>query len=114
MELVQYFIVNYGLIEKYNMSIGKIGAQIAHAATLSARELTLKDDPIFKDWLQNSQTKIVLKGKENDLIKLSKQGFYAIIDEGRTEIPTNSLTVVALPPMDKEKAKQYVKRLRLL
>jgi peptidyl-tRNA hydrolase len=35
-ELVQYYIVNKDLINNYNMSVGKIAAQVGHAARLIA------------------------------------------------------------------------------
>ncbi|UII54346.1 peptidyl-tRNA hydrolase [Cytobacillus spongiae] len=106
--LVQYFIVNSDL----KMSTGKVAAQVAHAATVSA--LTYMKELTFKEWLEMGQTKIVLKAKEANLIKLKEAGFIYILDAGKTEIPSGSLTVVALPPMEKEEAKKLVGHLSLL
>lgn len=116
-EIVQYFVVNSEL----NMSTGKIAAQVAHVTTLITKDFLLNEQQIlnqediqlFYKWLINNQTKIILKAKEKDLLKLIEQGFYYIRDLGKTEIPEGSLTVVGLPPMRKSEAKQYVKRLRL-
>lgn len=113
-EIVQYYIVNADLIKEYQMDAGKISAQVAHAATILSHQLTLQQDETFNTWLRASQTKITLKAKEKDLLKLVELGFLGIRDEGRTQIPPNSLTVVGLPPMEKEKAKEFVGRFRLL
>jgi PTH2 family peptidyl-tRNA hydrolase len=110
-ELLQYFVVNTELI----MSGPKLGVQIGHAATLSTRKLEKLNDPIFNEWLDSySQKKILLGGKQKDLERLIDQGFIPVRDNGLTEIPAGSLTVVVLPPMLKLEAKQYIKRLQLL
>lgn len=113
-EIVQYFVVNQDLIKNYGMDAGKISAQVAHAATILTHSLTLVHDENFLSWLAHSQTKIVLKAKEKELLKLVEVGFLGIRDQGRTQIPPNSLTVVGLPPMEKDKAKEFVGRFRLL
>ncbi|MNW03368.1 peptidyl-tRNA hydrolase [compost metagenome] len=69
---------------------------------------------MFEEWYVNQQPKVILGGKEKDLLKLIEEGFYFIRDNGRTEIPPNSLTVVGLPPMTRAEAKPFVKRLQLL
>lgn len=107
-ELVQYYVVNTEL----GMSGPKMSAQVGHVASDMAYHL--KGDPNFEHWRNNEQPKIILAGKEKDLLKLVDQGFFFIRDNGRTEIPANSLTVVGLPPMTREQAKLYVKRLQLL
>lgn len=115
-EIVQYFVVN----KELNMSPGKIAAQVAHVATISTSEIM---NPMSKNviygvwfypWLNGNQKKIILKGKQKDLEKLIGEGFFYIKDNGLTEIPPGSLTVVGLPPMLKTDAQQYVKRLQLL
>ncbi len=106
-EIVQYYVVN----KELNMSGPKMAAQVAHVATDVA--LKYQYDKEFIEWKKGSKTKIILSGKEKDLRKLKEQGFEYQIDEGRTEILENSLTVVGLTPMWKSQAQQYVKRLRL-
>ena len=108
-ELIEYFVVNSEL----NMSPGKIAAQVAHVATIIAVEFTEFDDD-FNAWYTKDQKKIILRGKQKDLEKLVEQRFYYIRDNGLTEIPQGSLTVVGLPPMLKSDARKYVKRLQLL
>ncbi|MNV60100.1 peptidyl-tRNA hydrolase [compost metagenome] len=94
------------------MSGPKIAAQVAHVAENICYHH--KGEPVYEEWRVNNHPKILLAGKEKDLLKLIEQGFYFIRDNGRTEIPANSLTVVGLPPMTRENALQYVKRLQLL
>ncbi|MGM0854233.1 MAG: aminoacyl-tRNA hydrolase [Bacillota bacterium] len=115
-DLVQYFIVN----KELNMSKGKTAAQVAHAATLSTLSLMATDSAFqhrqtdFIEWVQSGMKKIVLKGKAGELEKLEKEGYFSIHDSGLTEIKEGSLTVVALPPMEKFEAKEIVGHLTLL
>jgi|GEM_PF-158305 len=109
-EIVEYFIVNSEL----NLSPGKVAAQVAHVATIIAVENSFKRWGLFWQWYELDQKKIILRGKQKDLEKLIDAGFYYIRDNGLTEIPYGSLTVVGLPPMLKQDAKKYVKRLQLL
>jgi peptidyl-tRNA hydrolase, PTH2 family len=115
-DLVQYFIVNQDLI----MSRGKTAAQVAHAATLSTINLMSSQSAFperhddFVEWVQTGMKKIILKGKQAELEKLEKRGFFSIRDSGLTEIKSGSLTVIALPPMEKFEAKEMVGHLTLL
>jgi peptidyl-tRNA hydrolase len=109
-ELIQYFIVNKDL----NMSIGKVAAQVSHGAMLIA--LRDQNEEKFKKWLSIAIKKVVLVGNETKLIKLHEQlpSTILIIDNGHTEVPPQSKTVLAFPIMTREEAKQYIGRLRLL
>ncbi|WP_409254156.1 aminoacyl-tRNA hydrolase [Bacillus sp. SCS-153A] len=114
-EIVQYFVIN----KELNMSAGKIGAQTAHAATISTIDILSENSTFaefrdhFVQWYQTGMAKIELKGRQKDLEKLAQQGYYSIRDSGRTEIASGSLTVVALPPMPKPLAKEKVGHLSL-
>ncbi|MFI8687384.1 aminoacyl-tRNA hydrolase [Rossellomorea sp. NPDC077527] len=115
-DLVQYFIVNKDL----KMSKGKTAAQVAHAATLSTLSLMSQDSPFqdnqadFIEWVQTGMKKVVLKGKWTELKKIEEKGYFSIHDSGLTEIKEGSLTVIALPPMEKYEAKEIVGHLTLL
>ncbi|PYI55263.1 peptidyl-tRNA hydrolase [Paenibacillus flagellatus] len=117
--IVQYYAVNGDL----EMSAGKIAAQAAHAASISVIDLLRGDGsrfpaPEYGEWLaawyRGGMAKIVLRGTEDDLLRLREQGFYAVQDGGKTEVPAGSLTVVCLPPMPKSKARKYVGGMKLL
>jgi PTH2 family peptidyl-tRNA hydrolase len=126
-ELVQYFVVNSEL----NMSSGKIAAQVAHVSTNIThdvstsltyyldRELLTADFTIevldsWRKWFENNQPKIILRGKQKEMEKLIEQGWYYIRDNGRTEIPEGSLTVVGCVPEYRSVMKTIVKRFQLL
>ena len=89
-ELVQYIVVNKDL----NMSAGKLAAQVGHACTICA--VNEFGNALFTEWYRNSQKKIVLAGHQKDLEKLESEGYYAVRDNGLTEIPSGSLTAISL------------------
>lgn len=93
------------------MTPGKAAAQVAHAATQSALIYQTRDQ--FLDWLRSGQTKIVLKGSQEQLEELVDEGFVAIRDAGKTELEAGSLTVVCLPPMAKQSAQPYTHPFKL-
>ena len=118
-ELVQYFVVNSEL----NMSAGKIAAQVAHVQTIVMEELRYleltehrnTDYSNYQNWRLDQQKKIVLRGKQKDLERLMKSdNWFHIRDNGLTEIPPNSLTVVGCLPNYKSVLKEQIKRLQLL
>jgi peptidyl-tRNA hydrolase len=110
-ELIQYILVNKDL----EMSKGKTGAQIGHACTICAVDLTKSNDSKFNEWFNNEQKKVVLGAHEKDIRKLIDLGFkYYVIDSGYTEIPAGSLTVLSLGIMTRKEAEQYTKRFQTL
>ena len=128
-EIVQYFVVN----NEINISAPKLSAQIGHVATIITHEITklmyqpLSENEMYinpniliniDDWIKwynngKNQKKIILAGKEKQLLKLIDQGFYYIRDNGLTELDFGTLTVCGLPPMKRGEAQKYVKRLQL-
>lgn len=117
-ELVQYYIVNKDL----GMSPGKIAGQVAHVcrrtsdwykcSNISGNQEYLKK---YNEWIEKySEKKVILEAHQNVLEKLKSQGFFFVEDNGLTEIPAGSLTVVGLGIMTREDAKSYVKRLQTL
>lgn len=112
-DIVQYYVINEQLI----MSQGKIAVQVAHAATTMTLHYLFNDNrhrDVFQAWLSKGQKKVVLQGSEARLQSLAKDGFLSIRDAGHHEIPEGSLTVVVLPPMDKEAAGNIITGLKLL
>ena len=93
------------------MSPGKVAAQVAHVQRkISDRH---RQDIRYWNWVQEDEKKIILQGKQKDLERLIELDFYFIKDNGLTEIPAGSLTVVGLPPMPRSEAQRYVKKLQL-
>ncbi|MCA1066165.1 peptidyl-tRNA hydrolase (plasmid) [Rossellomorea sp. AcN35-11] len=68
----------------------------------------------FIEWFDSSQVQVVLQAKESMLKRLINEGWEQTSDEGRTEIPTNSLTAVACKPILKSEVPKHIKRLQLL
>jgi len=110
-------LVNHEL----KMGKGKIGAQTGHASVKSVLNLG-KDDPSRLDaWLTSGQAKICLKVDDEatilSLIKSAKSmGIPTVIvrDAGRTQIPSNSLTVAAIGPALVDDIDKITEHLKLL
>ena len=120
-EVVQYYVVNTEL----KMSPGKTAAQVAHAAikltVMANHDISLADgddsDVFIQAWLSwyyGSMAKVVLGASQAQLETLGQlPHVVTIYDEGRTEIPSHSLTVVGFRPMVKSWFKPYVGDLKL-
>ncbi|KAI1289892.1 putative peptidyl-tRNA hydrolase 2 [Halotydeus destructor] len=96
------FVVNSSL----EMGVGKIAAQVAHAA-LGVHQILLQSESKYGEWLLKwydyGETKIVLKGETtNHLIQLEKKAMevglpcYLVQDAGKTQVPAGSTTVLVL------------------
>lgn len=136
-KLVEYILVN----KELNMSVGKIAGQVAHVQTVIDNKIFELDDKIYflseeildedimdtryakekelinnyYDWLYSgSQTKIILRAKEKDLLKAIDMGAEYIRDNGLTEIPSGSLTVVGFFPQPKDNLVDFTKKFQLL
>jgi len=121
---------------------GKLSAQVAHAS-LAPLLMIMHDNIPFKDysapkndykislnikknsdlsiWLEKSFAKIILYVKsEESLLNLYKKlkdnniVCELILDEGRTVFKKPTYTCLGIEPLEKEKLKPYLKRLRLL
>ncbi len=131
-EWVLYLIVKGSL----KMSIGKTAAQIGHAVGMVYEkyiELKTKYDESqkytlynslpeiiyqknkFESWLNNNYSKIVLKADDKEFKKIKEQlECFVVKDLGRTEVPADSETCIALFPMIKNDCPKLIKRLQLL
>ena len=96
-EPVMYFVVNADL----KMGAGKMAAQVAHAAIDVYRQ---QRSPYQQEWVRGSHAKVVLTAPENTLFLLHEKYPHSvlIVDEGRTQIESGSITVLAFPPGPKE------------
>ena len=95
------FVVNTSL----QMGIGKIAAQVGHATLALYKTLLLNPLEManVRIWEEDGAKKIVLKGIHTDhlmnlygLASSKAIPSYVIRDAGKTQIPTGSVTVVAL------------------
>ena len=88
-----------------DMSVGKLSAQVAHAAVTCALEAKAKRPKWFSAWYGEGQRKVVLKvdGKE-ELRELKEMAGRAglphalITDAGLTELPPNTTTCLGIGP----------------
>ncbi len=100
---VMYIFVNNDL----KMTKGKIASQVGHVVQLITEEIIRQGYEItptpesyftYMKW-KNNCTKIVKKASATELQLLIKmKGARYIIDDGQTQVPANSLTVVGFYP----------------
>ena len=112
---VMYNVVNTSL----KMGKGKLAAQVGHGVHKMAQYCLNHEKEIWMKYINSNIPKIVLKTKSQDhlmdVIEKTKDIFKCyVVDEGRTQIPKNSLTVVSYIPMLKENAHDVLKELKLL
>jgi len=123
--IIMYLIVR----ESLGMSIGKTAAQCAHASQMLQLKFNdlekelytdldfLNTIYIFRNWLNSSFRKVVLKADDKEWIKLKsdlEKYDVIVVDAGLTEIISGSETVIGLWPMYKSKVGKLVKRLQVL
>lgn len=124
---VMYLIVNSAL----GMSPGKIAAQVGHAVEELLLEMVdykeglqwTEDEDYAREarravghwdaYKKDGTTKIILKA-EKEWEELRKLADIVVIDEGRTEIPPNSETVLGFFPVRKSNVPELLKQLKLL
>lgn len=122
-KIIEYILVN----KELGMSTGKIAGQVAHAQTLIDAKISSimvsvnnseEEKQMYKNyvsWINHHYyTKIILKAKEKDLLKAIELGAIPVRDNGLTEIPKGSLTVVGFVPQPKSNLTKFTKRLQLL
>ena len=112
---VVYILVNGSL----NMSKGKISAQVGHGIHKITEYCMKHKKAQWVKYNANGCPKIVLKTKnQEELLQIieSTQNLHKsyVVDEGRTQIPQDSLTVVAYAPMIKEYVPKIIQKLKLL
>lgn len=110
-------IINNGL----KMGKGKIAAQAGHASVQATLKAGEKNPLALQAWLSSGQKKVCLKGDDADhLLALEKQAKEAglltskIHDAGHTQIPSGSLTVLAIGPCQDELLEKITGTLKLL
>jgi len=112
-EIVMYIIVNSDMKK---LSPGKLAAQVAHSAVKASHLGLAKQPERWSAWYHGSYTKIVLMAAEHQIKTLfacHPEITVTTKDEGRTEIPSGTLTTLALIPMPKDEAQKIVGTLKL-
>jgi peptidyl-tRNA hydrolase, PTH2 family len=124
--IIQYYIVRTDV----PMSIGKAGAQIAHAAQMfvfgylnmksrcdvqpqGGKPLVLTQ--ITEEWMNGSFRKVFLGGKKKDFEKIKNTlDVFLVRDAGLTEVEPGTETVLVTWPMRKNQQPKLLARLRVL
>ncbi len=91
--------------EDLKMSVGKLAAQVAHAAVTCALEAKARKPKWFSEWYKEGQRKVVLKAEDLDVLRSlndkarSKSLPHSMItDAGLTELPPNTVTCLGIGP----------------
>lgn len=87
------------------MGRGKLAAQCCHGALAAYRQAQQCSPQLLQAWEDGGQAKVVLKvDSEQDMQKLAEEALKkevpvcSVRDAGRTQVPSGSLTVVAVGP----------------
>lgn len=104
-----------------SMSMGKLCAQIAHAAVSASEEARRVHREWFERWLREGQRKIVLKVSSlNELLTLKREADRLnlpnslVEDRGLTELPPGTITCLAIGPAPRDLVDRVTGKLRLL
>ena len=110
-------IVNQSL----KMGKGKIAAQVGHGAVMATMKAGMEKPINLEQWFTTGQKKVCLKGRDAEhLLELEQQAKAAGIlttlvhDAGHPQIPSGSLTVLALGPDIEATLEEITGELKLL
>nr|XP_045596821.1 probable peptidyl-tRNA hydrolase 2 isoform X2 [Procambarus clarkii] len=118
-----YYKMVFVINTEFGMGVGKVAAQVGHAA-LGLYRLLKEDgekyDASVEEWEEFGERKIALKGKNSqELIELQKKAealylpTYLVQDAGKTQVPVGSTTVLAIFG-DEEAVNEVTGKLKLL
>ncbi|MGQ4834602.1 MAG: peptidyl-tRNA hydrolase Pth2 [Candidatus Asgardarchaeia archaeon] len=103
------------------MSVGKLAAQVAHAAVGSAFACQRKNKIWLDEWLRQGQKKVVLKVSSLDemlkiwnAVKSSSLPCELIRDAGHTELPPGTITTLGIGPAPEYMIDKFTRQLPLL
>jgi len=103
------------------MGIGKIAAQVAHAAVLGAERTKQFNQVWFHRWFESGQAKVVVKVQSfEELIELRKVAeslslvVVQVEDMGLTQLPAGTTTCIGIGPAPTELIDRVTSRLKLL
>ncbi len=111
------FVVNHEL----KMGKGKVAAQVGHAAVQATLKSGKLRPELLDAWLSTGQKKICVKAEDaNHIESIEREANQhqiltsKVYDAGHTQIPSGSLTVLALGPDEEEKLDNLTGKLKLL
>jgi len=88
-----------------DMSVGKLAAQVAHAAVTCALDAKARRPKWFSEWLKEGQRKVVLRAEDMDELRAlrdkamrAKLPNALITDAGLTELPPSTVTCLGIGP----------------
>lgn len=119
MDIKMYIVVNADL----KMSPGKIASQVGHIVQRLTEDLVSSGYEDIKPsdnyikyckWKTNC-TKVILQASNKKMMKLKElPNCVSFIDDGLTEIPKNSLTVIGFYPCYTNEVDKKITQLKLL
>lgn len=96
-----YIVVNRGL----KMSKGKLCSQIVHGLVPMIEKLSRDNNKDYLLWKNSGEKVVIVGGSEYEMINLLEKYeggedyfCYDVIDEGRTEVKRNSMTILVFNP----------------
>ena len=117
MEFKQVIVVRKDL----RMGVGKIAAQVGHAAVLGVDESKKFDNVWVRSWLNEGQPKIVVKVNSlEELLKIKRKAEKFMIplvivqDRGLTQIPSGTVTCIGIGPAPSDIIDKVTSELKLL
>ena len=103
------------------MGRGKIAVQCSHAAVQAAEEARTKFQNWYEQWMREGQAKIALKVRDLGLLLEMERSARRIPlptsliqDKGLTQIPSGSITCLAIGPAPSRRVNTLTGELRLL
>ena len=103
------------------MGIGKLAAQVAHAAVMGAEKTKHQNPNWFHAWFRLGQAKIVVKiNSLEELMQLRKHAesldltVVLVQDSGLTQLPSGTITCIGIGPGPVELIDKVTSRLKLL
>lgn len=110
----QVIVVNASL----KMPPGKMAAQVAHASVAATLQV---GQNVRNYWMVTGMTKIVLRGEDENALKVLRtraieEGLpqFLVVDEGRTCVPPDSTTCLAIGPAPDEDIDELTGDLKLI
>ncbi|HET6641106.1 MAG TPA: peptidyl-tRNA hydrolase Pth2 [Nitrososphaeraceae archaeon] len=117
MEFKQVIVVR----KELRMGMGKLAAQVAHAAVSGAEHVMTSNPSWFMKWFSSGQAKIVVKVHSlEDLHRIKRKAqtsglpVVQVQDRGLTQIPEGTITCLGIGPAPSPLIDRITKDLKLL